>query len=169
MTHAHSDHVGSVDALAAELDDLELVVSARESKLLAGDKSLEPGEPDSKVAGGFPKVKTEPGRLVEPGERIGSLEVVAAAGHTPGQIALLDGRDRTLYCGDAYSTLGGTSVPAKPHWRFPLPYFATWDKPTALESARALRALDPAALAPGHGKVLAAPGSAMDEAIAKAS
>jgi glyoxylase-like metal-dependent hydrolase (beta-lactamase superfamily II) len=107
--------------------------------------------------------------LLAPGDRVGSLEVHAAPGHTPGQIALLDVRDRTLICGDAYSTLGGVATSAKPNPRFPLPALATWHRPTALASAIALRALDPARLAPGHGKVVEAPGAAMDRAIATAS
>ena len=61
----------------------------------------------------------------------------AAPGHTPGQVAFLDPRDGTLYCADAYSTLGGVATTAKPYPRFPLPGFATWHGPTALESARA--------------------------------
>ncbi len=44
---------------------------------------------------------------------MGSLEVVPAPGHTPGQVALLDTRDRTLLCADAYSTLGGVATTAK--------------------------------------------------------
>ena len=51
---------------------------------------------------------------------------------------------------------------------FPLPAMATWDLPTALASARALRALDPARLAVGHGRVLEAPAAEMDRAIAAA-
>jgi glyoxylase-like metal-dependent hydrolase (beta-lactamase superfamily II) len=100
---------------------------------------------------------------------VGSLEVVAAPGHTPGQVAFLDTRDRTLYCGDAYSTLGGVATSARPNARFPLVGMATWHRPTALESAKALRALEPARLAPGHGKVVDSPVAAMDQAIAKAS
>jgi glyoxylase-like metal-dependent hydrolase (beta-lactamase superfamily II) len=46
---------------------------------------------------------------------------------------------------------------------------ATWHRPTALETARKLRELDPDRLAPGHGKVLENPGAAMDRAIARAS
>jgi glyoxylase-like metal-dependent hydrolase (beta-lactamase superfamily II) len=46
---------------------------------------------------------------------------------------------------------------------------ATWHRPTALETARALRALDPARLAPGHGRVVEAPAAAMDAAIARGS
>ena len=91
----------------------------------------------------------------------------AAPGHTPGQVAFRDPRDGTLYCGDAYATVGSVATTAKPDWRFPFTGFATWHKPTALASARALRALDPARLAPGHGKVVEAPGAAMDAAIAR--
>ena len=51
----------------------------------------------------------------------------------------------------------------------PIPAAFTWHKPTALETAKALRALDPKALAPGHGKVVENPGAAMDTAIADAA
>ena len=95
--------------------------------------------------------------------------MIAAPGHTPGHVALLDTRDRTLFCGDAYSTLGGVETTAKINWRFPLPTLATWHRPTALESARALRALDPARLAPGHGKVVESPAARMDRAIERAA
>jgi glyoxylase-like metal-dependent hydrolase (beta-lactamase superfamily II) len=168
LTHAHGDHVGSLDALAAALPNATVAVSARDARLLAGDKSLDPGEPESKLRGSYPKIKTRPGLLLAPGDRVGSLEVVAAPGHTPGQVAFLDTRDRTLIAGDAYSTLGGVATTAKANPRFPLPALATWDKATAVETARALRALDPARLAVGHGNVVERPGAAMDAAIATA-
>jgi glyoxylase-like metal-dependent hydrolase (beta-lactamase superfamily II) len=167
LTHAHGDHIGSLDALAAALPDAEVLISTRDARLLAKDMSLDPGEPHDKLRGGYPGAKTRPTRTFEPGERIGSLEVVAAPGHTPGQVAFLDTRDRTLYCADTYSTLGGVATTAKPNWRFPLPAMATWHRPTALETARAMRALDPARIAPGHGKVVENPGPAMDRAIAR--
>jgi glyoxylase-like metal-dependent hydrolase (beta-lactamase superfamily II) len=167
LTHAHGDHIGSLDALVAELPGVEVLISGRDARLLAKDTTLDAGEPDVKLRGGYPGAKTRPTRTFEAGERIGSLEVVAAPGHTPGHVALLDTRDRTLYCGDAYSTLGGVATTAKVNPRFPLPGLATWHKPTALESAKALRALDPARLAPGHGKVVESPAAAMDAAIAR--
>jgi glyoxylase-like metal-dependent hydrolase (beta-lactamase superfamily II) len=167
LTHAHGDHIGALDALAAALPDAEVLISPRDARLLAKDMSLDPGEPHDKLRGGYPGAKTRPTRTFEPGERIGSLEVVAAPGHTPGQVAFLDTRDRTLYCADTYSTLGGIATTAKANWRFPLPAMATWHRPTALETARAMRALDPARLAPGHGKVVENPGPAMDRAIAR--
>jgi glyoxylase-like metal-dependent hydrolase (beta-lactamase superfamily II) len=168
LTHAHGDHIGSLDELHAALPDSEVIISERDARLLKKDKSLDPGEPGTNVGrGSFPGASTEPARTVHAGDRIGSLEVIASPGHTPGHIALLDTRDRTLICGDAYSTLGGVATTAKGSWRFPLPAFAAWDKPTALESAKALRALDPARLAPGHGKIVESPGAAMDKAIAR--
>ncbi len=169
LTHAHQDHVGSADALAAELPNAELIIGERESRLLRKDKSLDPGEPVDKVRGGYPGVERKPDRLINPGDRVGSLEAIAAPGHTPGQLAFVDTRDRTLYCADAFSSLGGVATCAKVNPRFPLPALATWHRPTALETARALRALEPPRLAPGHGKVIEDPGAAMDRAIAKAS
>ena len=169
LTHAHGDHVGSLDALAEALPGVEVLISTRDARLLAKDMSLDPGEPEDKLRGGYPGAKTKPTRTLEPGDMVGSLEVVAAPGHTPGHVAFLDRRDGTLIAGDAYSTLGGVATPAKANPSFPLVYFATWHRPTALESARALRALEPTRLAPGHGRIVDAPGSAMDKAIAKAS
>ena len=169
LTHAHGDHIGSLDALAAALPGVEVLISTRDARFLTKDMSLDPGEPQSKLRGGYPGAKTQPTRAFEPGEMVGSLEVIAAPGHTPGHVAFFDRRDGTLLSGDAYATLGGVATSAKPSWPFPLVGMSTWDGPTELESARALRALDPAHLAPGHGKIVDAPGAAMDAAIAKAS
>jgi glyoxylase-like metal-dependent hydrolase (beta-lactamase superfamily II) len=169
LTHAHGDHIGSLDELHAALPEAAVVISARDSRYLDKVMTLDPGEPQGKLRGMYPGVKTKPTRLVTPGERVGSLEVVASPGHTPGHVSFLDVRDRTLYAGDAWVTLGGVSTAAKANPWFPLVAIATWHKPTALESAKALRALDPARLAVGHGKVIEAPAEAMDAAIRKAS
>lgn len=175
ITHGHLDHVGSVDEVARRFSDAEVIFPAREARLLRGDRTREPDEPKDPPGaawwskGSIRPIKTTPARAVAPGDRIGSLEVVAAPGHTPGQVALLDTRDGTLIAGDAYSTLGGISAASKANPRFPLPAMGTWDKPSALRTARALRALEPARLAVGHGPVLEDPGAAMDAAIAAAS
>jgi glyoxylase-like metal-dependent hydrolase (beta-lactamase superfamily II) len=164
LTHAHGDHIGSLDALAAALPGVEVSISARDARLMAKDKTLEPGE-SGKLRGSYPGARTKPTRLLAAGDRIGSLQVIAAPGHTPGHVAFLDTRDGTLFCGDAFTTIGGVATTARLPWRFPLAYVATWDRAIELETARALRALDPARLAPGHGKIVENPGAAMDAAI----
>jgi glyoxylase-like metal-dependent hydrolase (beta-lactamase superfamily II) len=167
LTHAHGDHIGALDELAAALPDAEVVISARDARLLHKDKSLDPGEPERKLAGSYTGARTTPTRTVGHGDRIGSLEVVATPGHTPGHIALLDPRDRTIYCGDVFSTIGGVASSAKAYPRFPLVRMGTWSPELDVESARILRALDPERLAPGHGKAVEAPGAAIDAAIAR--
>jgi glyoxylase-like metal-dependent hydrolase (beta-lactamase superfamily II) len=170
LTHAHGDHIGSLDALAKALPGVEVSISERDARLLAKNKTTDPGEPaEAKMRGSYPGAKTEPTRTLAAGDRVGSLEVVASPGHTPGHISFLDTRDHTLIAGDAFSTIGGVATTAKVNPLFPFPTVATWHRPTALASATALRALDPARLAVGHGPIVDAPGAAMDEAIAKAA
>ncbi len=169
LTHAHADHVGSLDALTLALPGVEVLLGAREARLLAGDLSLDADEPQTPPRGGFPRVTTQPTRTVQAGERVGSLEVIAAPGHTPGQIAFLDTRDGTLIAGDAFYSWGGLAVAGKLTLVFPFPALATWHKPTALQTAQALRALEPARLALGHGPVIEQPLARMDRAIAAAA
>jgi glyoxylase-like metal-dependent hydrolase (beta-lactamase superfamily II) len=168
LTHAHGDHVGSVDALHAALPEAAVIISERDSRYLDKVMTLDPGEPQTKLSGSYPGIKTKPTRTIVPGEKVGSLETIATPGHTPGHVSFLDPRDGTLYAGDVYSTLGGVATSARTNPRFPLPGFATWNKPTELESAKVLLALEPKRLAPGHGKVVENPGVKMDAAIKKA-
>lgn len=164
LTHAHADHVGGVAGIRERFAGVEVSIGTREARLLAGDRSLDPGEPPAPVKGYFIKAGWKPDRLLTPGDRVGSLEVVAAPGHTPGQIAFLDLRDRSLVAGDALQTRGGVAVAGVFRPLFPFPAMATWHRPTALATAEALRALRPSRLAIGHGDVLEEPDAAIAEA-----
>ncbi len=175
VTHGHADHTGSLDALTAEAPDAEVILPAREARLMRDDRAPVATEPKPPPGGSplspgaIPRRRAAASREVAPGDRLGSLEVVDAAGHSPGQVALLDVRDRTLIAGDAFANLGGLYVTSQVNPRFPLPALVTWDRPTALRNARALRALNPSLLAVGHGAVIEEPVVAMDRAIATAS
>lgn len=165
LTHAHVDHVGALDTLHAALPNVPVAISERDARFLRGDMSLDETEPRAKLRGGYPVCKTQPALLLHEGERVGSLEVIATPGHTPGHLAFLDTRDRALIAGDAFQTLGGVAVSGTFVWRFPLPAQATWYKPLCLESARKLLALWPSLLAVGHGRELPNPQAAMERAI----
>ncbi|ANU10203.1 metallo-beta-lactamase family protein [Planococcus antarcticus DSM 14505] len=166
ITHAHIDHLGALDAIKREWPDAVVSMSSRDARLLAGDTSLLPGEPDSPVKGGVPKnVKTQPDRLLEEGEQVGSLKVVNTPGHTPGSISLVDVRNQFLIAGDAFQTRGGIAVSGTFKALFPFPAFATWNKQVALESARKIRQLNPQLLAVGHGAMIEKPLDAIDLAI----
>jgi len=167
LTHAHGDHIGSLDALAKALPNAEVIISERDARLLAKDMTLDPDEPQDKLRGGYPGASTKPTSTVNAGDRVGSLEVVASPGHTPGHVSFIDTRDNTLLAGDAFATLGGVATSAKGSPWFPLPSMATWHKPTELESARALVERQPSRLAPGHGKIVEEPIEAMNRAIAR--
>lgn len=165
LTHAHHDHVGSLDAIHELLPEAEVAITTREARLLSGDTSLDAHEPQQPVRGNYSICKTRPTRLLQEGDRIGPLEVIATPGHTPGHAAFFDTRDGTLIAGDAFQTWDGGAVAGTVLPRFPQPALGTWDKPLALSSARKLRALAPGRLAVGHGPVLEQPLAMMDRAI----
>jgi glyoxylase-like metal-dependent hydrolase (beta-lactamase superfamily II) len=164
LTHGHGDHVGSVDTLKRELGGAtQVLMPELDARIHAGEAFA-----DKKPPGSWPKLQTVPEVQLAAGDRVGSLEVIPTPGHTPGHVSFLDTRDRTVIAGDVFTSIGGVAVSNHFHLRFPLAAMATWDKAKDLESARALRALDPQLLVVGHGGPVREPAQAMDEAIARA-
>ncbi|MBG9734412.1 MBL fold metallo-hydrolase [Paenibacillus alvei] len=171
LTHAHDDHIGALDALKQDLPDAQVLISARDAKLLAGNRTLEAGEPVTPIRGGVPKegtIRTKPDVFLQDGQRIGSLRAVLAPGHTPGMMAFYDTRDGALLAGDAFQIRGGVAVSGMFKPLFPFPAMATWNKEAALASACKLIALQPTLLAVGHGGMIVNPVSVMDQAIQEA-
>jgi glyoxylase-like metal-dependent hydrolase (beta-lactamase superfamily II) len=165
LTHSHLDHAGALDEIIALCPGVEFSLGARETLILCGNLKPLPHEPQVKLSGSFAKRKSRPSRELLPGNRVGSLQVVDAAGHTPGHIAFFDPRDGSLIAGDSWQTKGGLAVSGQLRWRFPFPAWATWHKLTALVSARAMVELNPSRLVVGHGDPLESPIAAMRATI----
>jgi glyoxylase-like metal-dependent hydrolase (beta-lactamase superfamily II) len=168
LTHAHGDHIGSLDRLMASLPSAELAIGRREARLLAKDLSLDAGE-KGKTLFGFTGAKSRPGRLLVEGDRVGSLQAVASPGHTPGHTAFLDVRDNALIAGDAFTTQTGVVIAGVFKLLFPFPALFSWNAVLSLKSAAKLRGLNPSVLAVGHGPTIASPGHEMDLALQKAN
>ena len=165
LTHGHGDHVGSLDALKERLgEEVEVLIPELEARIQTGEQVVE-----GKLPGSWPKVTTRPDVVLQDGDWVGSLRVAACPGHSPGHVAFLDTRDRSLIAGDVFTSIGSVQVTNHFYLRFPLAQMATWDKAKDLESAQDLTRLAPTLLVVGHGPAVPRPVPAMEASLLPAS
>ncbi|MBP3039162.1 MBL fold metallo-hydrolase [Bacillaceae bacterium Marseille-Q3522] len=168
LTHAHDDHIGSLDKLKEMLPDAKVYISKRDERLLRGDHTLDENEPNTPLRGGLPKrIKTSADVLLEEGDQIGSLKAIYTSGHTPGSMSFVEERTNAVIVGDAFQTRGGIAVAGDLRMFFPFPALATWNKEVALKSAKKIMSLNPSLLAVGHGEMLKNPQKMIGNAIAR--
>ena len=173
LTHGHFDHAGAAKELAEEWD-IPVYAHLHEFPYLMGEKEYP--APDWKAGGGIMPFMSPalPRGPIDLGTRLKALpgeggelslaempgwQLVHTPGHTPGHVSFFRAGDRTLLVGDAFCTTkpesffaANFSQPAELHG--PPSYFTSdWD--AARVSVRKLAALEPATVAPGHGKPLA--------------
>ena len=135
-THTHPDHVGAVDAYAAETG---AIVWARYGRT---DRFRE-------ATGVEPDRTFKPGTTIEVGDD--RVRVLDAPGHAPDHVALEAGRGGPVLCGDCAVREGSVVVGAP-----------EGDLRAYLTTLRRLRALDPPALYPGHGPVIDDPRATLE-------
>lgn len=174
LTHGHFDHVSAAGKLAEEWN-VPIYAHALEFPYLTGKISYP--APNVGAGGGmmsllsplYPKGPVDLGRRLRSlplreGEPIAELpgwQILHTPGHTPGHVSFFRPQDRTLLVGDAFCTTKPESffeaaLAQDPEMHGPPSYF-TSDWRAARESVERLALLQPAIVAPGHGKPIAGP------------
>jgi glyoxylase-like metal-dependent hydrolase (beta-lactamase superfamily II) len=176
LTHGHFDHVSAARELA-EKWDISIYAHPREFPYLNGEREYAP--PDFGAGGGLMSLLSPlyPRGPIQLGDRLLPLPlehdatvaapipewtIVHTPGHTPGHVSLFRQADRTMIAGDAFCTTKPESffdaaIAQSPELHGPPAYF-TPDWQSASMSIQKLADLDPAVVAPGHGKPLSGDG-----------
>ncbi len=168
LTHAHSDHAGSLKAL---LKNWDVPVYAHELELpyITGRSSYPP--PDPSVGGGLMSLASvlfsrgpinigSNARMIDVEKGVPELpewKILFTPGHAPGHISLFLPLNTTLIAGDAFVTTKAESAVYVLSYIKKLsgpPMYFTTDWPAAAASVKTLAALEPRIIASGHGPVI---------------
>ncbi|MFC7324508.1 MBL fold metallo-hydrolase [Halorubrum rutilum] len=158
LTHYDLDHVGTLAALAPELD-ATVYAGAFDAAILRGERS----PPLRNHKGAFQRLAglfdTPPDLDIEAvadGERLGSFTAYHTPGHTPGHVAYVSEDLGVALLGDLVAASDGALEPSE--------WFVSYDTDAVLDSVRDLAARAPPfeIACVGHGEPLASGG---DEAL----
>lgn len=168
LTHGHGDHAGGLEELL-KVWNVPVYAHTLELPYLTGLSSYPPADPSlrdgvmSLLSVFFPTAPINLGtkvKAIDMEEGIPELpewKVIHTPGHTPGHISLFLPINSTLLVGDAFSTTKAESAlysfSSLKKLTGPPRYFTT-DWEAAAESVRRLTALEPRAVAAGHGPVM---------------
>ncbi|TYT61442.1 MBL fold metallo-hydrolase [Natrialba swarupiae] len=139
LTHTHSDHVGAVDAYAAETG---ATVWARRGHV---DRFRD-------ATGRSPDRTVSPETSITLGDD--AVRVLEAAGHAPDHVALVAGQNGPILCGDC-AVRDGSVVVGTPEG----------DIRAYVRTLRRLWTIDPPTLFPGHGPVVDAPRETLERLL----
>ncbi|MGC9072319.1 MAG: MBL fold metallo-hydrolase [Acidilobus sp.] len=142
LTHFHFDHSGSADELR-RLTGAKVHIHEADAPYLQGLQPPPlPREAPREAVEAYRYFRpVKPDGLLRDGDTVFGLRVIHIPGHTPGSIALYDGR--LLFSGDTLNFREGRV-------QGPPPAFTT-DMREAIRSLRRLLSLDFDVLLPGHG------------------
>ena len=156
LTHAHSDHTGSVAELGRRSGAPVLAHQAEVPYIEKTQSLAYPSRLRRMLGWLFERISPTPPCQVDTplqdGEVIdalGGLQVILVPGHTPGSIALYQADRRILLCGDAILHHGSSSGQGR---IAPPPRFFSVDPDQAEASARKLAALPAEVACFGHGE-----------------
>ena len=152
LTHYHMDHMGSVKELK-DLTNAKVAVHVDDADFVAGKKPFpKPKNVLFRAVSAFIKpTPVDVDVLLNDGDIIGELTVVATPGHSPGSIALFDAQRRVLFSGDTLR-FDGAKVTGAPEQY-------TWDAEKEKQSIQKISTLDFDIMLPGHGEILKADAS----------
>ncbi|WP_430536164.1 MBL fold metallo-hydrolase [Listeria rocourtiae] len=168
LSHAHGDHIGSIQAIIEAYPDAEVMISDRELQLIKRPETYA-FEAQKPIKGSYPKVfPVKVTKTIGEGDMIGSLSVIETPGHTPGSISFLDNRTRAIMVGDLIQTQGGIAIAGDTRPLFPFPTMGTWDLETGIASTEKILSHHPSLLAVGHGRMVPEPMLALEQALTRA-
>ena len=170
LTHAHSDHTGTVAKLCRRSGAPVLAHQAEVPYIEQTQSLAYPSRLRRMLGWLFERISPTPpcqvGTPLQDGatvDALGGLQVIHVPGHTPGSIALYQAERRILFCGDAILHHGSSSGQGRIGLS---PRIFSVDPEQAEASARKLAALPAEVACFGHGEpILEGAGERLREAL----